>query len=85
MQRIRMLKDDRAAPEGHTVVTYKAGTEHDAPDWMVAAFIEAGSCELVVDDAADDPGEIKTADKTVERTADVVIDQPPKRKGKKRA
>lgn len=55
MQRIRMIKDDRAAPEGHTVVTYKAGTEHDAPEWMVKAFIEAGSCELVLPETIDVP------------------------------
>ena len=57
MTRIRMLRDERVAPAGHTTVTYREGELYPQPgfptdDWIVEALFDLGACELV-----DDAGE----------------------------
>lgn len=43
---ITMLRDDRGAPHGHTVVDYPKGSKHSVPEDLADAFIGAKSAEL---------------------------------------
>ena len=44
---VKMIKDDRAAPEGHTVIDYKAGEEYVVPAFVADAFLANESAEQV--------------------------------------
>lgn len=43
MKTVTMLRDDRGAPHGHTVVNYAKGTVPELPDDLAEAFIASGS------------------------------------------
>lgn len=58
--KIKMVKDDMAAPLGHTVVSYKAGDEYDVPAFIGAHFVASGSATAADDaPAATKPAETK--------------------------
>ena len=44
--KIKMIADDRGAPDGHTVETYVKGEEYDLPKWLAEHFIETDKAEL---------------------------------------
>lgn len=45
--RVKMIADDKAAPEGHTVIEYAEGQEYDVPAFVAEAFLEAGTAEQI--------------------------------------
>lgn len=46
MPRILMLKDDRGAPDGHTLFDYKEGKEYDVSEDLALAFMSTDSAML---------------------------------------
>lgn len=46
---VKMIKDDRAAPEGHTVIEYKMGESYVVPSFVADAFLTAESAEVTGD------------------------------------
>lgn len=47
--KIVMVANDRAAPEGHTVVDYAEGEQHTVPKWLADHFLEHKTAEVVGD------------------------------------
>lgn len=45
MKWVQMLKDDRGAPEGHTVVDYDKDEMYELPDALADSFISAKSAK----------------------------------------
>ena len=45
MTKITMLRDAKAAPEGHTVRHYAEGHVYDVPAWLADAFVADGFAE----------------------------------------
>lgn len=56
--KVNMLADDRAAPEGHTVVMYGAGEKYEVPQWVADYFVKRETAEIIGDEPkkADKPG-----------------------------
>lgn len=50
MVKVKMLGDDRAAPEGHTVVEYSEGKEYEVPQFIADYFVENDTAEIVGDE-----------------------------------
>lgn len=76
MPKIRMLKTDRASPDGCTVKTYEAGTVHMVSDAIMMAFFENGSCEQIdiEDDAPPAANDDALADADIEAPTPDAID-----------
>lgn len=47
MTKVIMLANDRAAPEGHTVVVYEKGEQYEVPEWIADHFIKRETAEAV--------------------------------------
>lgn len=56
--KVNMLADDRAAPEGHTVVVYVKDEQYEVPKWVADYFVERETAEIIGDEPkkADKPG-----------------------------
>lgn len=83
MTRIRMLADAKGAADGFTVRTYVKGEVYPQPgfpmpDDLVAAFFDAGVCELADEPAADpqpDDGKVEGEPADVDQIATAVADE----------
>lgn len=47
--KITFTKDDKGAPEGHTVFNYKAGETHDLPEELAMAFVMRHGSAVALD------------------------------------
>lgn len=50
MTKVKILKTTQGSPDGIQVLTYHEGNEYDLNDSLVAAFIQMGVVEVVIEE-----------------------------------